>query len=74
VIGFLFGIGFFFAYGLLRWKFPDIEASKMNDGPMSSFNYHAHSQKRWLVWLFATIAGVVNLLLLMIVDIGLSDG
>ena len=42
------------------------------DGPMSSFNYHAHSQKRWLVWLFATIAGVVNVLLLIVVDIGLS--
>jgi hypothetical protein len=72
VIGFLFGIGFFFAYALLRLKFPDVETGKMDDGPMSSFNYHAHSQKRWLVWLFATIGGVVNVFLLIVVDIGMS--
>lgn len=74
MLGFLFGLGLFFAYGLLRLKFPDIEEQNMELAPMGTFNYNAHSNKRWMVWLFAVIGGVVNLLMMILVAIGLSGG
>ena len=74
VIGFIFGLGMFFTYALFRLKFPDIEDAEMNLGPMDSFNYQTHSNRRWWVWLFSVTGGIVNLLLLTVVDISLSSG
>lgn len=72
VLGIPFGLGLYFTYSLFRLKFADIEDQNIESAPMGSFNYHSHSQKRWLVWVFSVLGGVLNLLLLILVNIGLG--
>jgi len=72
VIAFIFGIGLFFSYGAIKLIFPDVEDVRLERTPMASFGYGEQAQKRWMVWLFAVIGGVLNLLWMIIVDIGLS--
>jgi hypothetical protein len=73
-LGIPLGIGLYFSYSLFRLKFPDIEEQNIESAPMGSFNYHTHSNKRWMIWFFSTVGGVLNLLLLILVDIGLTGG
>jgi hypothetical protein len=72
--GIPFGLGLYFIYSLFRLIFGDIEDQNIELAPMGSFNYHSHSQKRWLVWVFSVLGGVLNLLLLIVADLGLSGG
>jgi hypothetical protein len=66
LLGVPFGIGLYVTYAACRIKFPDIENNKNLEGDvMASFNYQAHSTKRWFVWLFATLCGVLNAGLLL---------
>jgi hypothetical protein len=61
LLGVPFGLGLYVAYSLCRLKFPDIETNKSLAGDvMGSFNYQASSAKRWYVWLFAILCGVLN--------------
>ena len=41
---------------------------------MASFNYQAHSTKRWFVWLFSILVGVGNVALLALVTLFLNNG
>ncbi len=53
-------------YLIFRFKFPDIEEQNLGSEVMGSYAYQADSQKRWLVWLFSTVGGVLNLLLVIL--------
>jgi len=67
-----FGLGLFLAYSLFRLKFPDIEEQKLDSDLMASYRYQAHSLKRWWIWFFSVLAGILNVLLLMTLAIFLS--
>jgi ABC-type antimicrobial peptide transport system permease subunit len=67
ILGFPFGFGLFTAYCLCRLKFPDIEDTKnLESEMMASFNYQSHSTKRWFIWLFSILFGVINVILLVL--------
>jgi hypothetical protein len=72
-LGIPLGLGLFLTYSLFRLKFADIEEQNVESGPMGSFNYQSQAQKRYLVWLFSALGGVLNTLLLVLVDILLTD-
>lgn len=67
-----FALGMAITYSAFRLKFPDIEEQNLNADVMGSYAYQTHSQKRWLVWLFSTVGGVINLLLIIVATIFLS--
>ena len=74
LLGIPFGFGLFSAYCLARLKFSDIEDNKnLESGMMASFNYQSHSTKRWFVWLFSILIGVINVALLVLTTLFLSD-
>ena len=73
LLGIPFGFGLFTAYSLARLKFSDIEDNKNLDSEMmASFNYQAHSTKRWFVWLFSILVGVGNVALLVLTTLFLN--
>jgi len=73
-LGLPFGLGLFTAYCLFRLKFPDIEDNKNLDSEiMASFNYQSDSTKRWFIWLFSILFGVINVILLILTTLFLSD-
>ena len=69
VLGFVLGVGMWFTYSLLRLKYPNIEELNLGSDVFGSYSYHAHSQKRWLIWLFAAIGGVTNLFAMIIMTL-----
>ncbi|HSK73854.1 MAG TPA: hypothetical protein VK892_19305 [Pyrinomonadaceae bacterium] len=74
LLGFPFGFGLFIAYCLARLKFPDIEDNKnLESDMMASFSYQANSTKRWFIWLFSILAGVINVILLVLVTLLLNN-
>ena len=74
LLGFPFGFGLFAAYSLCRLKFSDVEDNKnLESDMMSSFNYQSNSTKRWFVWLFSIVVGVLNLAFLILVNLMLSN-
>lgn len=74
LLGIPFGFGLFFAYCLARLKFSGIEDNKnLESEMMASFNYQSHSTKRWFVWLFSILAGVINVALLVFITLFLND-
>jgi hypothetical protein len=75
-IGVLFiplALGFFITYSLCRLKFPDIEENNLQSEMMASYNYQSHSLKRWYIWLFSILSGVLNVVLLFLVNLYLND-
>ena len=40
---------------------------------MASFNHQSHSTKRWFIWLFSIWVGVIGVLLLIFVNLRLSN-
>lgn len=66
VLAFPFFLGMFTTYCIFRLRFPDIEEQELDNDVLASYNYQAHSQKRWLVWLFSIVGGVANLILIII--------
>ena len=73
-LGLPFGFGLFAAYCLLRLRFPDVEENKNLDSDMmASFQYQAHSSKRWFIWMASVLCGVINVLLLIGADLYLTD-
>ena len=72
VMSILFGLGMWLTYSLLRLKFPDIENQNFSPDVMATYAYQSHSTKRWWVWLFSVIGGVVNLLAIVFVDLLLN--
>ncbi len=73
VLGLVFGVGLWFTYSLLRVKFPDIEDLNLDSTVFGSYVYHASSKKRWLVWLFSSLGGVVNLLAVVVATLLLTS-
>ena len=74
LLGFPFGFGLFSAYCLARLKFSDIEDNKnLESEMMASFNYQSHSTKRWFVWLFSILIGIINVALLVLTTLFLND-
>ena len=73
VLGLPFSLGMTATYSLFRLKYPDIEEQDLDSDMMGSYNYQSHSQRRWLVWLFSTIGGVVNLILLAALVVALGE-
>jgi hypothetical protein len=75
-IGVLFiplALGFFITYSLCRIKFPDIEENNLQSEMMASYNYQSQSLKRWYIWLFSILGGVLNVVLLFLVNLYLND-
>lgn len=74
VLGLPFGLGLFTAYCLFRLKFPDVEDNKnLNSEMMASFSYQSDSTRRWFIWLFSILFGVINVALLILTTLFLSD-
>lgn len=72
--GFPFAFGLFMAYCLCRLKFSDIEDNKnLESDMMASFNYQSHSTKRWYIWLFSVLIGILNIFLIIFVTLTLSN-
>jgi hypothetical protein len=67
-IAIIFGQGMWLTYSLFRLKFPDIEDPDFSSELFASQSYSDHSVKRWRVWLFAVIGGIVNLFLLLLTE------
>lgn len=67
-----FSLGVLITYGLFRIKFPDIEEFELDSEVLGSYAYQRNSQKRWLVWLFSTVGGIVNLILLIIMVMAIT--
>lgn len=74
----LLGIPFIFgivsAYSAFRLKFPDMEENKLLDSDlMASINYEQNANKRWLIWIFSILFGLINILLVIFTAIFLDD-
>lgn len=67
-------LGMFATYAVFRLKFPDIEDQKTDSDVMSSYNFQIHSTKRWYIWCLSVFAGIINVLLLILADIYLTNG
>jgi len=68
VIAIIFGIGMWLSYSLFRLKYPDLEDPKFEDEIFASQKYSDHSRKRWRIWLFSLVGGVLNVLLLVLTE------
>lgn len=73
VLAIVFGIGMWLTYSLFRLKFPDIEEQRLDSDVMGSFAYQSNSTKRWMVWVFSAVGGIVNVALLVLVAMVLSS-
>ena len=69
LIAIVFGLGFWLTYGLFRLKFHDLENKQFDNDILSSFHASEHSLKRYRVYLFSAIGGVMNVLLLIATEI-----
>lgn len=67
-----FAIGMLITYGIFRLRFPDIEDVDLDSEVFGSYSYQRSSQKRWLVWLFSTVGGILNLFLLFVAVIAIT--
>lgn len=72
LLGVPFGVGMWLVYSLLRLKYPDIEEQNLDNEVLATFAYQAHSNKRWFVWLGSIIGGIMNVLILTILDLLLA--
>ncbi len=69
-----FFFGFTTVYSIFRLKFPDMEENKhLNSDLMASLEYQNNSNKRWILWLCAILAGLFNVVLLIIVSLILAN-
>jgi hypothetical protein len=74
VLGIPFGLGMYLTYCIFRLKVPTIEDNKhLHSEMMASFAYQSESTKRWFVWLFSVLGGLVNVLLLIIANMYFAD-
>lgn len=66
--------GFVFAYSVFRLKFPDMEDNKLLESDlMASLDYQNNSNKRWFLWIFSILAGLINVVLLILVSSVLNN-
>lgn len=73
LLGIPFGMGFWLAYAVCMWFFPDVEDGKDLDSDiMASYGYQEKSRRRWIVWLISAASGIVNLALLIAVAFALG--
>ncbi len=72
VVAIIFGIGLWLTYSILRLRIPDVEDQTLDAEIFGSVTYHARANKRFFVWLFSTVGGVVNVLGIVIVELALS--
>jgi hypothetical protein len=72
ILAFIFGIGLWLTYSLFRLKFPDLEGPNFDEELLASYSYSLHSSKRWRIWLFSVVGGVMNVLLLVATTIFLA--
>jgi hypothetical protein len=74
VLGIPFGFGLYLTYCIFRLRLPDIEDNtRLDSEVMASFAYQKESTKRWFVWLFSVLGGVVNVLLLILANMYFAD-
>lgn len=66
VLALIFGLGMWLSYALFRLKFPDIEEQRLDADVMGSFAYQSDSTKRFRVWLFSAVGGIVNVGLMIL--------
>lgn len=74
LLGIPFGLGLYLTYSIFRLKFDDVEHQNVESTPLGSFNYQSQSQKRYLIWLFSVLGGVLNTVLMVLTDIFLTGG
>lgn len=67
LLGIPFGAGLFLAYLILRILVPDVEENKtLESDVMGSLGYQSAANKRYYVWLGAILAGIFNLILMIV--------
>ena len=66
VLAIIFGLGMWLSYSLFRLKFPDIEEQQLDADIMGSFAYQSDSTKKYRVWLFSAVGGIVNVALMVL--------
>jgi hypothetical protein len=68
VIGLVFGTGLWLAYILFRFRIPDLENHDRDEGPvLSSYAQSLSRERLFRVWVIAVVAGLLNVLLLVLV-------
>lgn len=66
-------LGMAVTYSLLRLKFPDIEDQNLEAEVMGSFAYQANSTRRWMVWVFSTVGGILNVVMMILITVALTS-
>ena len=66
VLALVFGVGMWLSYSLFRLKFPDIEEQRLDADIMGSFAYQSDSTKKYRVWMFSAVGGIVNVGLMIV--------
>lgn len=73
VLVLVFSVGMWLSYSLFRLKFPDIEEQPLETDVMASFAYQSNSSKRFAVWVFSAVGGILNLALLILAVLARSE-
>ena len=74
LLGIPFILGIVSAYSIFRLKFPDIEENKLLESDlMASIKYEQNANKRWFIWIFSILFGLINILLVIFTAIFLED-
>lgn len=70
VFGIPFGLGMYFAYCVMRLKFPDVEDNRdLQPDVMATFAYQTSSNKRYFIWIAAIVAEILNAFLMVLFDL-----
>ncbi|MBX3291265.1 MAG: hypothetical protein KF881_00050 [Acidobacteria bacterium] len=65
VVGIVFGTGLYISYVLFRFRFPDLESPKLDDGPViGAYSKQEGNERKFRVWVISVVAGVFNVLAL----------
>lgn len=74
LLGIPFILGIVSAYSIFRLKFPDIEENKLLESDlMASISYEQNANKRWFIWIFSILFGLINILLVIFTAIFLEN-
>ena len=70
VVGIVFGTGLYIAYVLFRFKFPNLEDTPPEGGPViGAYTQQAGNERKFRVWIASVVVGILNLLTLTIVEL-----
>jgi hypothetical protein len=63
----------FSVYSIFRRRMPNLEDQKLESEMMASFGYQEQATKRWRIWIFSFVIGIINTFLLVSIDFILTN-